>query len=100
MQGFAKVTRDMTDRHGKEESLAEAKELLERRVEQRTAVLVRINQELRTEIAERERTEKQFRESLDQLRALTARLQIVREEERTSIAREIHDELGQACTAI
>jgi PAS domain S-box-containing protein len=100
LQGFAKVTRDMTERHGKEESLAEAKELLERRVEQRTAVLIRVNQELRTEIAERERAEKQFRESLDQLRALTARLQSVREEERTSIAREIHDELGQACTAI
>jgi len=100
LQGFAKVTRDMTERHGKEESLAEAKELLERRVEPRTAVLVRINQELRTEIAERERTEKQFRESLDQLRALTARLQIVTEEERTSITRETHHELGQACTAI
>ena len=98
--GFAKVTRDMSDRHGKEETLAKAKELLERRFEQRTAVLARINQELRIEIAERERTQEQFKASLDQLRALAARLQSVREEERTSIAREIHDELGQACTAI
>ena len=38
--------------------------------------------------------------SLEQLRALTDRLQHVREEERTRVAREIHDELGQACTAI
>jgi signal transduction histidine kinase len=38
--------------------------------------------------------------SLDQLRALAARLQSVREEERTRVAREIHDELGQALTAI
>src|SRR5207249_709790 len=98
--GFAKVTRDMTDRHGKEETLAKAKELLELRGEQRTAVLARVNQELRIEIAERERAEEQFKASLDQLRALAARLQSVREEERTSIAREIHDELGQACTAI
>jgi signal transduction histidine kinase len=59
-----------------------------------------VNQELRTEIAERERAEEQFKSSLDLLRALAARLQSVREEERTSIAREIHDELGQACTAI
>ena len=36
----------------------------------------------------------------DALRALAARLQSVREEERTKVAREIHDELGQALTAI
>ena len=41
-----------------------------------------------------------WQHSLDQLRALAARLQSVREEERTRIAREIHDELGQALTAI
>ncbi len=39
-------------------------------------------------------------QSLAQLRALAARLQIVREEERARTAREIHDELGQALTAI
>ena len=100
LQGFAKITRDMTERHGKEETLAKAKELLELRVEQRTAVLGRLNEELRTEISERERAEEQLRASLSQLRALAARIQNVREEERTSIAREIHDELGQACTAI
>lgn len=100
LQGFAKVTRDMTERREKEESLAKAKELLELRVEQRTAVLTRLNEDLRREIAERERAEGQLRASLEQLRALAARLQNVREEERTYIAREIHDELGQACTAI
>jgi len=100
LRGFAKVTRDMTSRHNKEEALAKAREVLELRVEQRTTVLGRVNQELRTEIAEHARAEQQLRVSLDQLRALTARLQSVREEERTSIAREIHDELGQACTAI
>lgn len=100
LQGFAKVTRDMTERHGKEEALSKAKELLELRVEQRTTVLARVNEELRTEIAERVKAEEQLRASLNQLRALAARLQSVREEERTSIAREIHDELGQACTAI
>ena len=100
LQGFAKVTRDMTDSRGREETLEKAKELLELRVEQRTAVLAQVNHELRTEIAERRRAEEQFKASLEQLRALAARLQSVREEERTSIAREIHDELGQSCTAL
>ncbi len=36
----------------------------------------------------------------EQLRALTARLQNIREEERTRIAREVHDELGQALTGL
>jgi PAS domain S-box-containing protein len=98
--GFAKLTRDMTERREKEEALTKAKELLELRAEQRAAVLTRVNHELRREIWDRERAEEQLRTSLDQLRALAARLQSVREEERTSIAREIHDELGQACTAI
>jgi two-component system, NarL family, sensor histidine kinase UhpB len=35
-----------------------------------------------------------------ELRALAARLQATREEERTRISREIHDELGQALTAL
>jgi PAS domain S-box-containing protein len=36
----------------------------------------------------------------DQLRALSERIEAAREEERTNIAREIHDELGQALTAL
>jgi len=100
LRGYAKLTRDMTERREREEALTRAKELLELRVEQRAVVLNRVNDELRVEIAERKHAEEQFKETLDQLRALAARLQSVREEERASIAREIHDELGQACTAI
>ena len=98
--GFAKLTRDTTENRERAEALTKAKELLELRVEQRTAVLTRLNNEMRTEIAERQHAEEQLRQSRDQLRALAARLQSVREEERAYIAREIHDELGQACTAI
>jgi PAS domain S-box-containing protein len=100
LYGFAKLTRDMTERREREERLKSAKKRLELRAEQRAASLVRVNEELRTEISERRRAEEQLRTSLEQLRALTDRLQHVREEERTRVAREIHDELGQACTAI
>jgi PAS domain S-box-containing protein len=98
--GFAKLTRNTTENRQRAEALTKDKELLELRVEQRTAVLTRVNHAMRTEIAERQHAEEELRKSRDQLRALAARLQSVREEERTYIAREIHDELGQACTAI
>lgn len=42
----------------------------------------------------------QVRVSREQLRALASRLQKVREEERTEVSREIHDELGQALTGL
>jgi len=44
--------------------------------------------------------EETLRESQERLRSLTAHLQEVREDERTIIAREIHDELGQIMTAL
>src|ERR1051325_12176008 len=44
--------------------------------------------------------EKQLKDSREQLHALAAYLQSVREEERTRIAREVHDELGQALTGL
>lgn len=45
------------------------------------------------------RAQERLRESHEQLRALSVYLQTVREEERTRIAREVHDELGQALTS-
>jgi two-component system, NarL family, sensor histidine kinase UhpB len=41
-----------------------------------------------------------LRESQEQLRKLAARVEAAREEERASLARELHDELGQTLTAI
>lgn len=49
---------------------------------------------------DRKRAEERLHESREQLRALSVYLQYVREEERTRIAREVHDELGQALTGI
>ena len=53
-----------------------------------------------TDITERRRAEEALESSRRQLRALSARLQSAREEERTNVAREIHDDLGQVLTAI
>lgn len=100
LRGFMKITRDMTEYARSEKGLREAKKELEVRVEQRAEILGKVNLELRNEIGERERIEGELRKSLERLRALAARLQLVREEERTRVAREMHDELGQACTAI
>ncbi len=62
-----------------EAELKSAHDDLETRVEQRTRELNTAN---------------------EQLRALSARLLSIREEERTRISREIHDELGQALTGL
>jgi PAS domain S-box-containing protein len=52
------------------------------------------------DISERKKSEKELLRSHERLRDLTSHLQVVREEERTLVAREIHDELGQALTAL
>lgn len=49
---------------------------------------------------EQKRAEQELRESRRQLRELTAFLQRIREEERTAIARELHDELGQMLSGL
>lgn len=84
--GFGKVVRDATRRKKAEEGLRTLNAKLDQRVHERTAQLAQSNRELR--------------ESLEQLEALAHRLQAVREDERTSVAREIHDDLGQALTAM
>ncbi|HJP85737.1 MAG TPA: histidine kinase [Gemmatimonadaceae bacterium] len=55
---------------------------------------------IQRDITDRHLANEQIRVSAEQLRALASRLQKVREEERTEVAREIHDELGQALTGL
>jgi two-component system sensor histidine kinase UhpB len=52
------------------------------------------------DISEREKAEEALARSHHQLRALSARLESAREDERKRVAREIHDELGQVLTAL
>jgi DNA-binding CsgD family transcriptional regulator len=73
---------------------------LEARLTQITGLLQATNTSLEHEITDRLSKEDEFRRSTEQLRELSARLQSVREEERTHLARAIHDELGQALTGL
>jgi PAS domain S-box-containing protein len=52
------------------------------------------------DITDRKEYEAEILRSRETLRELSARLEAVREEERARIAREVHDELGSALTAI
>lgn len=52
------------------------------------------------DITGRKRAEEQLQDTLDRVRTLSQRLEAVREEERTRIARELHDELGVRLTCL
>ncbi|NDK55655.1 sensor histidine kinase [Pontibacter fetidus] len=73
---------------------------LEIRVEQRTSELQNSNKLLQKQITENKKAEQSLSESHTKLQALTRHLQVMREDERKYIARELHDELGQAFTAL
>lgn len=88
--------RRMIEERARERAMSE----LEKRVHRRTAELRKINHKLTSEIAERKQAETALQKSRARLRALAAYLQSVREEERTRIARDLHDEIGQGLTAI
>ncbi len=67
-----------------------------------TRLIPAVNRALAESAERREhaQADEKLQRSHDQLRALTGHLQFVREEERTRIAREVHDELGQSLTGL
>jgi signal transduction histidine kinase len=79
VQGAVATFVDITERKRGEELLRQARDELEQRVQARTAELSA---------------------ALEQLRDLSAYSETVREDERTRIARDIHDELGSLLVAL
>jgi len=77
--GVSKVIRDISERKRAETLLHQAHEALELKVQERTAELRRAN---------------------NSLRELSGRLMQVQEEERSRLARDLHDEVGQLLTAL
>ncbi len=92
--------RDITARHQAEQELAKAGKDMEQRVDERTAELLTANTLMKKMLDESRRAAEKITGSRERLRNLSGRLQSVLEDERTRIAREIHDELGQALTAL
>jgi PAS domain S-box-containing protein len=98
--GFLVQVQDITERKEMEEALRRSHAELEERVQQRTAELARVNEDLQAEIAERKQAEKALQKSEQQLRFLSSQLLTAQERERKRIARELHDGLGQSLTAV
>jgi signal transduction histidine kinase len=71
-----------------------------RELERNNLATLNLLEDLKNEIEARKKTENALIESQEKLKKFAAHLQFVREEERISLAREIHDELGQILVAI
>lgn len=84
---------NISERKRAQEALQKAHDELERRVEERTA-------ELKQEIKDRKQAEEALRESENQLRHLSSQLLSAQENERKSVAQELHDSIGQTLAAI
>jgi PAS domain S-box-containing protein len=111
LRGFARVTRDITERKLAQEALQKAHDELEKRVEERTAELTQTNELLKQEIAEHERTEAALRQSkarlkkqAQQLEAETRHAKSLLEELQRTQAQLIHNEkmssLGQLVAGV
>jgi len=61
LEGYSKITRDLTERMKNEERLRQAAAQLEVRIEERTAELEHVNRSLQTEIEERTKLEGELR---------------------------------------
>lgn len=85
--------RDITRQKTAEAALQAAHAELEQHVAERTAELRRINEALRREVAQRKQAEAAHLQAL-------SRLVDLQETERASLARELHDQLGQELNAL
>ena len=83
-----------------EEELERHKNSLEKLVESRTYDLTNINNHLKKEIEEHKSTQQILIDSKEKFRRLSNQIQSIREDEKSRIAKEVHDQLGQTLTAL
>lgn len=74
--------------------------MVQKEMDRRTARLSGVNELLRQEISERKKIEAALQDSRERLRLLSIHLQKIREDERTALSRELHDQFGQALTGM
>ena len=91
---------DVTEQKKMEEKLQRSYDEMERRVEERTGELTKINKELQVEITERKELYRALHESEKTLRQMSTHLIRAQEKERKRVALELHDELGQALSLL
>ncbi|MGC1404047.1 MAG: PAS domain S-box protein, partial [Thermodesulfobacteriota bacterium] len=91
---------DITEIKCAREALLKAKEELEWRVDERTAVLQKVNEKLQSELTERKRVEDALKKSEKKLRLLSDQLIHAQEKERKRISIELHDDLGQSLVGL
>lgn len=87
---------DITDRKEAQEALR----VREGELRQRTEELHRANEDLHRELRERQAVEEALRETEEERSHLIQRLMPVQEDEQAHIARELHDQTGQALTSL
>jgi two-component system, chemotaxis family, CheB/CheR fusion protein len=91
--GASSIGRDISERKQAEQRIQLAKEALEEQVAERTKQLTETNRKLEAEVAERRRSEHARQHLLERLVTIQA-------DERRRISRGLHDEIGQAVTAL
>jgi signal transduction histidine kinase len=92
-QAVTALTKEAAERLRAEQELQKAHDVLEERVEERTAELSQTLAQLASEVGVRKHAE-------EQLRYLSVRLMTLQDEERRRFARELHDSAGQTLAAI
>jgi PAS domain S-box-containing protein len=97
---WVSIHSDITQRKMAEEILIQSEKTLRKEVKQRTRELKNLNVVLKKELEKRKFSEKQLKESLRSIKRLYAYVLNIREEEKNSIARIIHDDLAQLLTTL